>query len=149
MHVVPMTLVRANAFVKEHHRHHGPAVGHRLSIGVADEGGKLVGVAILGRPTARMSDNGETMEITRVATDGCPNACSFLYAQARRLAHLLGYKRLLTYTLPEEGGASLRGAGYKLTSEAAGGGSWSRPSRLRTDKAPLQSKSRWEAEMGK
>ena len=101
-------------------------------------------VAIVGRPVSRMLDDGNTLEVNRVATDGTKNACSALYGAARRATFALGYTRLVTYTLPEEGGASLRGAGFKLLGEA-GGGSWSRTSRPRVDTAPLQGKFRWEA----
>jgi hypothetical protein len=55
----------------------------------------------------------------------------------------MGYKRLITHTLPHEGGTSLRATGFTLIGEA-GGGSWSRPSRQREDKAPLGVKLRWE-----
>jgi hypothetical protein len=79
-----------------------------------------------------------------VATDGTRNACSALYAAAWRAASAIGYRRLVTYTLPSEGGASLRGAGWKCTGEA-GGGSWARPSRPRVDMHPMQQKMRWEA----
>lgn len=40
----PMTLKEANAYVEQHHRHHGPVVGHKFSIGLSD-GEKIVGVA--------------------------------------------------------------------------------------------------------
>jgi hypothetical protein len=92
-----------------------------------------------------MSDNGWTLEVNRVATDGTPNACSALYGAAWRATKALGYKRLITYTLPEEGGSSLRGAGWKCLGEA-GGGSWSCKSRPRVDTHPLQTKLCWEAE---
>lgn len=140
--VVPIELAEANAFVSKHHRHHRPTVGHRFSVGCALEG-KIVGVAIIGRPVARMNQDGWTVEVNRVATDGTDNACSFLYGAARKAAFALGYTRIITYTLPEEGGASLRGAGFKLLGER-GGGSWSRSSRPRVDKAPLQEKLLWE-----
>lgn len=142
--VVPLPLDEANAFVREHHRHHGKVVGHKFSVGVSDSEGAIRGVAIVGRPVARMLDDGLTLEITRVATDGCKDACSALYGACRRAAFALGYKRLVTYTLPSEGGASLRAAGYRCVGEA-GGGSWSVPCRPRVDKHPLQTKLRWEA----
>lgn len=141
---MPLGLDEANAFVREHHRHHQPVPGHKFSLGVADEAGAVRGVAIVGRPVARMLDDGWTLEVNRVATDGAKNACSMLYGACRRAAFALGYRRLITYTLPEEGGASLRGAGWKCVGEA-GGGSWSVPSRPRVDKHPLQLKLRWEA----
>jgi hypothetical protein len=53
-----------------------------------------------------------------------------LYGSLRRAALALGFVRLVTYTLPEEGGASLRASGWRCDGEA-GGGSWSVPSRAR------------------
>lgn len=96
-----------------------------------------------GRPVSRMLDDGLTLEVTRVASDGTPNACSMLYGACRRATFALGYKKLVTYTLGTEPGSSLHGAGWKLIGEA-GGGSWSRGSRPRVDSHPLQSKLRWE-----
>jgi hypothetical protein len=130
--------------VRQHHRHHKPAIGHKFSLAVHDEANAVRGVAIVSRPTARMSDDGMTLEVVRVATDGARNACSALYGAARRATFALGYTRLITYTLPEEGGASLRASGYRLIGEA-GGGSWSRSNRPRVDKHPLQAKLKWEA----
>lgn len=133
-----------NAFVRRFHRHHKPAHRGKVTLGVAlRSSDQLVGVALLARPVARRADDGETLEVTRLATDGTPNACSFLLARARVIAAKMGAQKLLTYTLPEEGGASLRAAGFVLAGEA-GGGSWNRPSRPRKDTAPLQTKLRWE-----
>jgi len=143
LEIIPLDLSEANAFVAKHHRHHKPAVGHKFSLGVL-AGTELAGVAIVGRPVARMQDDGYTLEVNRVATDGTPNACSALYGAARRACFALGYKRLITYTLPTEGGASLRGAGFKLLG-SAGGGKWSRQGRQRFDEHPLQQKLKWEA----
>jgi hypothetical protein len=138
-----MTLGEANQFVREHHRHHQPVPGAKFCIGcVAND--KIVGVAIVGRPKARMLDNGWTLEVNRTCTDGTRNANSFLYGAVRRAAWALGYKKLITYTLPTESGASLNGAGWKCLGEA-GGGSWSRPSRPTVDRHPLQKKLKWEA----
>lgn len=141
--VVPVTLAEANAFVTQHHRHHPPVVGHKFSVGVVD-GDTVHGVAIVGRPVSRRLDDGWTLEVTRVATDGTKNAASALYGAARRATFALGYRRLVTYTLTTEPGTSLRAAGWKVIG-LAGGGSWSRPSRPRTDKAPTMEKLRWEA----
>lgn len=142
--IIPCELDEANAFIERHHRHHGPVVGHKFSLAVVDESGTIRGIATIGRPVARHLDNGLTLEVNRVATDGCANACSALYGAARRATFALGFKKLITYTLPEEGGASLRGAGWKCIGRA-GGDSWSRASRPRIDKTPLQEKFRWEA----
>lgn len=140
--VVPCELDEANAFVRQHHRHHRPVVGHKFSVAVAN--GELVcGVAIVGRPVSRGLDTGWTLEVTRVATDGTANACSALYAACWRAVRAMGYRRLVTYTLDSETGASLRGAGWKLVAKTDGG-SWNCRSRPRVDKHPLQRKLRWE-----
>ena len=145
MEIVPMTLAEANAFVAEHHRHHKPVPGAKFCLGVA-ESDTVVGVAIIGRPVARMLDDGWTLEVNRTCVlEGYKNANSMLYGAAWRAAKALGYRRLITYTLPHEGGASLRGAGWKCVGEA-GGGSWSRRLRPRVDTHPTQVKFRWEAQ---
>ena len=143
LELVPITLREANRFVEQHHRHHQPSRGCRFCVAVA-QAGEVVGVAIITRPVARRLDDGWTAEVSRVATDGTQNACSKLYGAAWRAARSLGFRRLITYTLPEEGGASLRGAGWRCVGEA-GGGSWSRRERPRVDLHPLQQKLRWEA----
>jgi hypothetical protein len=120
LEIVPVTLAEANSFVEALHRHSRPVVGHRFSVGVALSG-QLVGVAIVGRPVAPALDDGRAAEITRVCTDGTPNAASKLYGAARRAALALGYGPIYTYTLPEEGGSSLRAAGFKLEKDDAGG----------------------------
>lgn len=140
--VVPMTLREAHAFVAAVHRHHRPPQGALFAIGASD-GANIVGVVIVGMPVARMLADGWTVEVTRLTTDGSRNACSMLYRAAWRAARAMGYRRLVTYTLPEEGGSSLRAAGFTLIG-SAGGGSWSRDSRPRVDQHPLQAKLRWE-----
>lgn len=142
MILTPISLAEANQFVAMNHRHHQPARGCIFCV-AASEGGGVVGVAIVGRPIARMLDDGWSAEVLRCCTIGKRNACSMLYGAAWRAARALGYRRLLTYTLPEEGGASLRGAGFRLIGQA-GGGSWSRKERPRVDLHPLQTKLRWE-----
>lgn len=135
---IRIELAEANAFVEKHHRHHRPVVGHLFSLG-AVKGDEVVGVAIVGRPVARMRDDGETAEVTRLCTDGTRNACSFLYGACARAAFALGFKRIGTYILNTEDGMTLRAAGWRLIGER-GGGSWSVPSRPRVDKHPTQGK---------
>lgn len=144
LQLFPCNLDEANVFVLRHHRHHGKVVGHKFSLACcfADA---VVGVAIVGRPVARMLDDGLTLEVLRVATDGTRNACSFLYGAARRATFALGYKRLVTYVLDSEPGVSLLAAGWKCIGDA-GGGTWSREGRTRVDKHPTQLKIRWEVE---
>ncbi|MEY1555348.1 XF1762 family protein [Yoonia sp. R2331] len=139
-----ISLDEANAFVRDHHRHHPPVVGHLYSIGCF-QAGRLCGVVIVGRPVSRHRDDGLTAEVTRLCTDGTRNACSFLYGKASRAAFALGFTRIGTYTLPDEGGASLRAAGWKLIGKR-GGGEWSVPSRPRKSmKSPTAHKHLWEA----
>ena len=138
---VPITLREARAFVREHHRHHQPPQGGLFAIGAALDC-RVVGVVIVGRPVARLLADGWTAEVTRLCTTGEFNACSLLYGAAWRAARALGYRRLVTYTLADEGGSSLRASGWRLVG-AAGGGSWSRPSRPRVDLHPTQQKLRW------
>jgi hypothetical protein len=123
LHIVPVDLKTANEFVRKLHRHSRPVVGHRFSVGVACQDDVLRGVAIIGRPVARCLEDGKAAEITRLCTDGTRNACSMLYGAARRAARALWYSPIYTYTLPDEGGASLRAAGFRLERENAGGAS--------------------------
>ena len=144
LYIVPITIQDAKILVKRWHRHHRPPDSALFAVAVSLLDAEApCGAAIIGRPIARALQDGWTVEVVRCVTDGTPNACSALYRAAWRAARALGYRRLVTYTLPEEGGASLRGAGFKLIGEA-GGGSWSVPSRPRVDKHPLQKKWRWE-----
>ena len=145
MEITPISFEEANAFVYRHHRHHKPMQGCKFCVAVSD-GDKVVGVAIVGRPVARMLDNGWTLEVNRCCTDGTKNACSMLYAAAWKAAKALGYKRLITYTLPDEGGASLKASNWKCLG-LRGGGNWnvrSRP-RIDTDEVLRGQKLLWEA----
>lgn len=74
--LTPVSLAEANAFVAAYHRHHKPTVGHKFSIGCL-ENGRLVGVAIVGRPVSRYLDDGETLEVNRLCTTGEKNASLF------------------------------------------------------------------------
>lgn len=145
LQLVPLDFEVAADFVARLHRHHTPPVGHKFSLG-AMEGDDLVGVAIVGRPVSRMRDDGMTLEVTRLTTDGTRNACSFLYGAAARATFALGYQRIGTYILQSEAGTSLKAAGWKLIGER-GGGSWSVPSRPRIDKHPLQTKLLYEKDV--
>lgn len=129
----PVTLAEAQAYIRLHHRHHTPPVGHRFSIGVADDDGTVRGVVIVGRPVARHYDDGLTAEVTRCCTDGTPHAPSMLYGAAWRAARALGYRRLITYTRGDESGSSLRGAGWSVIAERPPRPGWSCASRPRVD----------------
>ena len=138
----PITYGEACDFIDRHHRHHLPPQGWKFGVAVND-GDKVVGVVTVGRPVSRHLDNGWTLEVTRCCTDGTKNAPSMLYGTAWRAARALGYKRLITYTLPSEGGASLRASNWREIG-AAGGGEWNCSGRPRVDKAPTGQKTLWE-----
>lgn len=144
LELCPLELAEANAFIEAKHRHHDRVVGHKFSIGVSSDG-EIRGVVVVGRPVARGMDDGLTLEVTRLCTDGARNACSILYGAAWRAAKALGYKRLITYTLASESGGSLKASGWRVLHEVRGR-SWTTPSRPRVDKHPLQNKLCWIAE---
>jgi hypothetical protein len=73
MKIAPISLKLAQEYVREHHRHNKPPIGHKFSVGLFVDGA-LVGTAIAGRPVARMLDDGLTLEVTRTCTDGTRNA---------------------------------------------------------------------------
>ena len=145
--IVPMALREANAYVTEHHRHHGVSRGHKFSVAIADKQGTVRGVAIVGRPVSRHLDNGRTLEVTRCCTDGVANGCSMLYGAARRVAFALGYRRIVTYTLASESGGSLKASGWRCLGERKGG-TWSSAERPRVDKHPTGAKMLWEETKG-
>ncbi len=142
LEIVPIKFKEACEFIRRHHRHHRPPVGHICSLAVSD-GEKIVGVATVGRPVSRRLDNGWVAEVTRCCTDGAQNACSMLYGAAWRAAKSLGYKKLITYILSSESGVSLKAAGWICVGEC-GGGSWNVKSRPRIDMHPTQKKFKFE-----
>jgi hypothetical protein len=131
---VPISLHTAKAFVKMWHRHHAPPEGAKFWIGAASSDKVLRAVAIGGRPGARNFDDGQTIEVTRVASDGYKNACSLLYAACRDAAWALGYTRVVTYTQEGESGASLKAAGYRIIAQRPAHKGWDRPSRPRNQR---------------
>jgi hypothetical protein len=144
--IVPCTLEEANRFVRQFHRHHGAVIGARFSLAIADRTGTIRGIAIVGRPSARLLDDGFTLEITRVATDGYKNACSMLYSAAWKAARAIGYRRLVTYTLITEPGTSLKALGWRQVKNRSGK-SWNRGMRKgkRHDtQTTYIKKTRWE-----
>ena len=130
----------ANKFIEQYHRHHKRAVGHKFSVSCYDSD-KLVGVAICGRPVSRYYDNGLTLEIYRLCTDGTYNACSKLYGACAKIARDMGYKRVITYTLLSECGTSLKASGFLCEGEA-GGKIWT-GQRKRDNGVPKEYKLRW------
>lgn len=146
LHLVPVSYAEACGFVAMWHRHHSPPQGMKFTVGAATDAGVLIGVAITGRPVARHLDDGGTLEVTRIATDGTPNACSMLYAACRRAAFAIGYRRLITYTQHGETGTSPRAAGWHVIAERPPRPGWDRPSRPRQAKGTEHiPRTLWEA----
>lgn len=147
LYAVPCSVSRAREVVDVWHRHHGSSTSALYAAAVATADGTVRGVALIGRPVARLLDDGWTLEVTRVATDGTPNACSALYGVARRLAATLGYARLITYTREDEPGTSPKAAG--LTDDGPiRARSWDMPSRPRTDKTEIVRRRWWSLVVG-
>jgi hypothetical protein len=142
MIIVPISLRKANEVVTQWHRHHKPSRGHKFSIALLKDS-VYVGIAICGRPVARGSDDGLTLEVARLCTDGTPNACSKLYGACARVAKEMGYEKIQTYILESEPGISLKASGWIMEAVTAGG-QWKRTDGItnRTDQ-PTEPKQRW------
>ena len=138
----PITYNEACEFIKLHHSHHLPPQGWKFGVGCNDCV-RVVGVITVGRPVSRYRDDGWTLEITRCCTDGTTkNVASKLYGAAQRAVFAMGYKKVITYTLTEETGTSLRASGFKVIGEIKGG-TWNRKKRPRVDKHPTGNKTLW------
>ena len=131
MEIRPITYRKACEHIDAYHRHHRHPRGQKFALAAYNEE-KLLGVATAGRPVARGLDDGLTLEITRVCTDGYRNACSFLYGAVCRVAKEMGYKTVVTYTLESEDGASVKSANFEFV-KTVPGRSWSCPTRERKD----------------
>lgn len=138
---IPLELKEANEFVNIMHRHHKAVHRDKFRVGAMVDG-KLVGVVQVGRPVSRMLDDGRTLEVVRLCTNGTKGVCSFLYSRAARIAKELGYDRIITYILESESGASLKATGWKFEANTSGG-TWDRPSRARVTSAPTVPKKRY------
>src|SRR6185369_613205 len=146
LRIVPCSTEQAKKYVEQFHRHHGSSVQAKFSVAVADENGVIRGVALVGRPVARLLDDGATLEVNRVATDGCANACSALYGAARRIAKEMGYQRLITYIRQDEPGISLKASGWMFEQDIRAR-SWNMPGRPRIDKTDIVKRARWSVEL--
>lgn len=148
MRFVPITLKQANDFVEQHHRHSARTNNDGGKFAIAVEvGGVIVGVAILGRPVARLLHDEVTAEITRccVSPDAPRGTPSALYQRCARIWQLMGGKRVVTYALKREGGESVdnltmgvldlygppRPGQWTKDADVAGNRQWDTPSRPR------------------
>ena len=130
MIAVPMELKDAQNYINTYHRHHQAAHRDKFRI-AAMEDGKIVGVVQVGRPVARVLDDGNTLEVLRLCSDGTKNVCSFLYSKAAKVAKEMGYTKIITYILESETGTSLKASGWHREAVNVGGANWNVPSRPR------------------
>jgi hypothetical protein len=140
--VVPVSISEAKAFVNAHHRSRKAPISGKFALGVSDETGCVRGVAMVGRPVSRGLDDGWTLEVQRLCTDGAKNACSMLYSACWRAARALGWRKLITYIESTETGVSLSAAGWQELGRVKGR-SWHCKSRPRVDVYPKQEKIRF------
>lgn len=130
MKAIPLELKEAQEYIDNFHRHHQASHRDKFRIG-AEVDGKLVGVIQVGRPVARRLDDGKTLEVLRLCTQGEKDVCSFLYSRAARIAKEMGYRKIITYILETETGTSLKASGWHLEADNVGGIDWNVPSRPR------------------
>lgn len=141
MKIAPITFKEASEYINKYHRHHKATVGCKFCISVIDDEGNIHGVAVCGRPVSRELDDGFTLEINRVCTDGTMNACSMLYGACCRIAKNMGYRSVVTYTLQSENGASLKASNF-ICEGKAGGTHWT-GARDKGQDIPAEMKLRW------
>lgn len=160
MKAIPIELKQANDFVDKLHRHHIAVHRDKYRIGCIADDGHLCGVIQVGRPVSRFLDDGKTLEVLRLCTDGERNACSFLYSKAAKIAKEMGYEKIITYILESEIGSSLKASGWSKDGDGFGGGTWDTPSRRRYNcigqlsmfpqkeqKYPTEKKQRWSKKL--
>jgi hypothetical protein len=144
----PVTLWEANDFVASFHRHNGRTArnGGKWAVGVQTDG-ELCGVAIVGNPLSATFMDGWTAEVLRTCTNGrAPKgAVSKLYGACWRAWRAMGGRKLVTYTLTTESGASLRGGGWRCLGQAGTDKrGWSMKGKREWQPIYGQQKLRWE-----
>lgn len=125
-----MELKEAQDYINTYHRHHKAAHRDKFRVAATIDG-EVVGVVQVGRPVSRVLDDGNTLEVLRLCTNGEKNICSFLYSRAARIAKEMGYSKIITYILESENGESLKASGWTCEVDGVGGSNWNTPSRPR------------------
>lgn len=131
MIAIPMELKDAQAYINQYHRHHRASNRDKFRFAASNDGKDIIGVIQVGRPVSRMLDDGHTLEVLRLCTNGDKNVCSFLYSRAARIAKEMGYSKIITYILEKESGTSLKASGWQCEATGVGGSDWNVPSRPR------------------
>jgi len=142
----------ANKFILEFHRHHDKVQGHKFSLGCFNDKNELVGIAVVGRPVSRILQDGKTLEVTRLCTDGTKWVVSKLLGACGRITKEMGFD-LITYILQSETGISLKASGWELDEICKGDTLSKSKNRNRTNlitdlfgtktKYPAEPKQRW------
>jgi hypothetical protein len=144
MEIKPISLKSANEFVKKFHRHNGCTAGNGGKFAISlYYNNEMIGVAIAGRPIARELNDDESLEILRVCVlEGYSNGCSMLYGRCAKIAKLMGYKKIYTYSLKTESQSSLKAIGAKPF--PVKGHSWNNRPNRQIQMISLLDKWRWE-----
>lgn len=145
--VAPMVVKQALKWCKATHRRLPNLQGGMWAVACRLDG-ETKGVAIVGRPTARMlPQDGSVLQVLRVAVEeGVGNGCSILYGACAGAARRMGAVDLFTYIHDDEPGVSLRAAGWiEDKSFKSAGGEWARPSRPRKKTVEPEPKRRFFA----
>lgn len=143
MNLRPITVTAALKFNLETHRRLPKLQGGMWAVAVEDS--EILGVAIVGRPTARMLDDGRRLQVVRCAVrEGVKNGCSMLYGAVARAARAMGATDCFTYIHADETGHSLKTSGWiEDLNFKSDGGEWSRPSRPRSKTVEPEAKRRF------
>ena len=151
----PITIKAANEFIKTFHRHHRPTIRNcgRWAIAAMNINNEMVGVVIAGNPVSATYMDGYTIELTRLCVkEPAPKGtCSFLLSKCCAIWKTMGGKKAITYTLESESGASLKGAGWRLSGIVKPHKRWTNKSKLDgVERTHLEiyelTKNRWEKE---
>lgn len=144
----PLAVKRALRFNFGTHRRLPKLQGGMWAVG-GRVNGLLAGVAIVGHPQARMADDGECLEVLRVAViDGFKNVCSALYGACARAARAMGAADMWTFVHGDESGHTLRVSGWVRIKETDGG-QWSRDGRQRELAIDPNPKVKWAVPWGR
>lgn len=149
LRVWPCSVKAAKKWIATTHRHLKKVNGGLFAVSLVDGTGVMHAVALAGNGPRVWQGTGRLI-ITRVAVEeGLPDkddhancACSMLYGAMCRAGKALGFVEAWTYTLPEEPGISLRGAGF-IDMGLTKGGEHTRPSRHRAPAERPEPKRRW------
>jgi hypothetical protein len=135
LRVVWVSVDDADAFLTWHYRHHPPPAGALFALGIARASeDRLLGAIIAGRPVPPAQDDGATVEITRVGTDGSPHVEVALYRAVWKVVRACGYHCLITHTHVGQIRLGLRQVGVRPVAALPPRAGSHTPRRARTDR---------------